>query len=68
MVADNPAVNKTALGMTYEEKLQYYMRHPGYECLAGEPMEMTREIIRRMTVPSPLNPAPDRAATIGSRE
>ena len=68
MVADNPAVNKTALGMTYEEKLQYYMRHPGYECLAGEPMEMTREIIRRMTVPSPLNPALDSAATVKSRE
>ena len=68
MVADNPVVNKATLGMTYEEKLQYYMRHPGYECLAGEPQEMTREIIQRLTVPSPLNPALDRAATVKSRD
>jgi len=48
MAADNPVINKATVGMTYEERVQYYMQHPGYECLAGEPMEMTREIIRRL--------------------
>jgi hypothetical protein len=43
-----PVINKATIGMSYEERLQYYMKHPGYECLAGEPMEMTREIIRRL--------------------
>jgi len=55
MVADNPVVNKATLGMTYEEKIQYYMRHPGYECLANESQEMTREIIRRLATRAPSN-------------
>ena len=49
MTTDSPVINKAAVGMTYEERVQYYMKHPGYECLAGEPMEMTYEIIRRLT-------------------
>jgi hypothetical protein len=44
----DPVINKATVGMTYEERVQYYMKHPGYECLAGEPPEMTREIIRRL--------------------
>ena len=43
-----PVINKATVGMTYEERVRYYMKHPGYESLAGEPMEMTREIIRRL--------------------
>jgi hypothetical protein len=47
-VMSDPVINKVTAGMTYEERVQYYMKHPGYECLAGEPTEMTREIIRRL--------------------
>jgi hypothetical protein len=49
MTTDNPVINKATVGMTYEERVQYYMKHPGYEALAGEPPEMTREIILRLT-------------------
>lgn len=48
MMWQAPVINKATVGMTYEERVRYYMKHPGYECLAGEPMEMTREIIRRL--------------------
>ena len=27
----------------------YWINHPGYEILAGEPVEVTHEIIRRLT-------------------
>ena len=30
-------------------RVDYWINHPGYEILAGEPIEVTREIIRRMT-------------------
>ena len=32
----------------YETRVEYWMKHTGYECLAGEPREMTDEIIRRL--------------------
>lgn len=46
--------------MTYEEKVKFYMRHPGYEVLAGEPIEMTHEIIRRMAKPDKPPGKPDK--------
>ena len=30
----------------YETRVEYWMKHTGYECIAGEPREMTDEIIR----------------------
>ena len=32
----------------YEDRVEYWMKHPGYEILAGEPREVTDEIIRRL--------------------
>ena len=32
----------------YEDRVEYWMKHPGFESLAGEPSEMTHEVIRRL--------------------
>ena len=34
----------------YETRIEYWMKHPGYEILAGEPREVTLEVIRRLLV------------------
>jgi hypothetical protein len=31
----------------FETRVKYWMKRPGWEGLAGEPLEMTHEIIRR---------------------
>jgi hypothetical protein len=31
-----------------ETRIKYWMKHPGYECLAGEPRDVTDEIIKRL--------------------
>ena len=32
----------------FETRVEYWMKHSGYESLAGEPSEMTHEVIRRL--------------------
>lgn len=31
-----------------KRNIEYWVKHPGYEVLAGEPIEVTYEIIRRL--------------------
>ena len=47
------AIETNTNDMTFEERVRYWMQRPGYECLPGEPMEVTREIIRRLLAKDP---------------